>query len=91
MIVAFDDDAWEDFCYWIDNDAATADKLRALIKDVRRSPFAGLGKPEPLRGAWQGFWSRRITGEHRLVYRVSGSGDGRMLEIAQCRYHYGRR
>jgi toxin YoeB len=55
-----------------------------------RTPFAGIGKPEPLRGPYTGFWSRRITDEHRLVYRVSGKGADQQLEIAQCRYHYRR-
>jgi toxin YoeB len=62
--------------------------INALIKDTRRAPFRGLGKPEPLKGPLQGWWSRRITGEHRLVYRVTGNGDAQALEIAQCRYHY---
>jgi toxin YoeB len=59
-----------------------------LIKECRRSPFKGTGRPEPLRGDLQGWWSRRITVEDRLVYRVSGKGDAQALEIAQCRYHY---
>lgn len=53
-----------------------------------RSPFRGFGKPEPLRDNWRGWWSRRITDEHRLIYRVVGSGESQQLEIAQCRYHY---
>lgn len=53
-----------------------------------RSPFSGLGKPEPLRGEMQGFWSRRISGEHRLVYRISGKGEDQVLEILSCRFHY---
>ena len=63
--------------------------MNALIQECRRLPFHGLGKPEPLCGNWAGWWSRRITGEHRLVYRVSGSADEQRLEIARCRYHYG--
>jgi toxin YoeB len=63
-------------------------KINQLIEDIRRSPFQGLGKPEPLKGPLAGWWSRRITEEHRLVYRVRGKADEQVLEIAQCRYHY---
>jgi toxin YoeB len=59
-----------------------------LIADIKRNHFRGLGKPEPLKYDLKGWWSRRITGEHRLVYRVSGKGKDQTLEIAQCRYHY---
>jgi Txe/YoeB family toxin of toxin-antitoxin system len=59
-----------------------------LIEDIERNPFKGLGKPEPLEHALQGWWSRRISGEHRLVYRVSGKGGEQQLDIVQCRYHY---
>lgn len=64
------------------------DKINILIRECMRTPFSGTGKPEPLKGELQGFWSRRITGEHRLVYRVTGSGDAQELQIAACRYHY---
>ena len=64
------------------------DKINILIRECMRTPFSGTGKPEPLKGVLQGFWSRRITGEHRLVYRVTGSGDAQELQIAACRYHY---
>ncbi len=64
------------------------DKINILIRECMRTPFSGTGKPEPLKGELQGFWSRRITGEHRLVYRVNGSGDAQELQIAACRYHY---
>jgi toxin YoeB len=63
-------------------------RLNALIQDARRSPFRGIGKPEPLRESLAGWWSRRIDGEHRLVYRVQGNGADQVLEIMQCRYHY---
>jgi toxin YoeB len=66
------------------------ERINGLIKDARRSPFRGLGKPEPLRNEMSGWWSRRITHEHRLVYRVTGSGDAQALEIAACRFHYQR-
>jgi toxin YoeB len=59
-----------------------------LIDAIEHNPFRGLGKPEPLKNNWAGWWSRRITGEHRLVYRVVGKGEAQVLEIAQCRFHY---
>lgn len=63
-------------------------RLNAVIKDACRSPFDGIGKPEPLKGDLSGWWSRRITGMHRLVYRVVGEQDARVLEIAACQFHY---
>lgn len=89
MRICFSPEAWADFTYWTENDCKTVEKIVALIKECRREPFSGLGKPEPLRGELKGFWSRRITQEHRLVYRVTGSGAAQVLEIAACRYHYG--
>ncbi len=80
--------AWEDYLYWQSAERDVLERIDALIKEVRRSPFAGIGKPEPLRGDLAGWWSRRISGDHRLVYRVQGKGGDRRLEIAQCRYHY---
>ena len=62
--------------------------INSLIKDIQRDPFKGLGKPEPLKFALQGCWSRRINQEDRLVYRVTGSGETKQVEILQCRYHY---
>lgn len=82
--------AWEDYLHWQDADLKIAARINELIKDARRNPFNGLGKPEPLRGQAAGWWSRRITQEHRLVYRVTGKGDAQALEIAACRLHYGR-
>jgi len=84
----FSDQAWEDYLYWQASDANTLERLNALIKECARSPFKGMGKPEPLRGELQGWWSRRITLEDRLVYRLTGKGPAQQLEIAQCRYHY---
>ena len=82
--------AWAAYQHWAVADRDVFIRLNALIEDARRQPFQGLGKPEPLRGEFSGWWSRRITGEHRLVYRVAGPrGDDQRLEIAQCRYHYG--
>jgi toxin YoeB len=80
--------AWEDYEYWQRIDPSMIEKINDLIRDTKRSPFKGLGKPEPLKGDLSGFWSRRILGEHRLVYRVSGKGNTQQLEIIQCRFHY---
>ncbi|PGH55247.1 Txe/YoeB family addiction module toxin [Azospirillum palustre] len=82
------DGAWEDYLHWQKNDRALLRKINDLIRDAERNPFSGLGKPEPLKEGLAGWWSRRITGEHRLVYRVTGSGDAQALEILACRYHY---
>jgi len=76
--------AWEDYLYWQQIDKKVLSRINDLIKDCLRSPFKGIGKPEPLKGNFAGCWSRRITDEHRLVYQVR---DGR-LHILQCRYHY---
>jgi toxin YoeB len=77
-------EAWEDYLYWQDTDKKTVKKINELIKDASRTPFEGKGKPEPLKHHLAGFWSRRITAEHRLVYAVSDDA----LLIASCRYHY---
>ncbi|MEM7355066.1 MAG: Txe/YoeB family addiction module toxin [Acidobacteriota bacterium] len=84
MILKFAETAWEDYLYWQTRDRKTLRRINNLIKAIQRDPFVGIGKPEPLRGNWAGFWSRRIDSEHRLVYAVKG---GELL-IAQCRYHY---
>jgi len=76
--------AWEDYLHWQETDRKILVRLNLLVKESTRTPFAGIGKPEPLRGALSGWWSRRLTQEHRLVYRSSDAG----LLIAQCRYHY---
>jgi toxin YoeB len=81
---------WDDYLYWQSNDVDMIAKINVMIKDTRRSPFRGLGKPEPLRNDMAGWWSRRLSQEHRLVYRVTGKGDAQALEIAACRFHYGR-
>lgn len=88
MRLLWSDRAWEDYLHWQAADPPTLRRLDDLIKDASRSPFAGLGKPEPLKGHLKGWWSRRITGSHRLVYRVGGTGLEQTLEIAQCRWHY---
>ncbi len=84
MNLLFWDKAWEQYLYWQETDKATSRKLKALIREFQRHPFEGTGKPEPLKGDLSGFWSRRITREHRLVYRVTASA----IEVVQCRYHY---
>lgn len=88
MIVSFDRDAWEDYRHWQAADRVILERLNALTEECRRHPFKGTGKPEALKGDFAGFWSRRITQEHRLVYSVSGKGESQTLQIAQCRYHY---
>jgi len=80
--------AWEDYTAWQSADPEITKKVNALIKEIARDHFGGLGKPEPLKGDFQGFWSRRITGEHRLIYRVIGKDREKRIEIAQCRFHY---
>ena len=84
MRLSWDGDAWEQYLYWQAADAAVLRKINALLKECLRTPFAGTGKPELLKGNMRGYWSRRITQEHRLVYKVVGEE----LRIAQCRFHY---
>jgi toxin YoeB len=86
--VVFASRAWEDYLYWQEADPNTLARVNELIKDCRRDPFRGLGKPEPLRENLKGWWSRRINTTDRLVYRVRGEGTDQALEIAQCRFHY---
>ena len=88
MNVVFLPRAWEQYLYWAAQDPKVLARLNALIQDARRSPFRGIGKPEPLRESLAGWWSRRIDGQHRLVHRVQGKGADQVLEIMQCRYHY---
>lgn len=90
MRLVFSGAAWTDYLFWQANDPKIAARINELIRDAMRSPFQGLGKPEPLRNELAGWWSRRISEEHRLVYRMSGKGDGQAIEIAQCRFHYHR-
>ena len=84
MRPVFADEAWEDYLHWQKQDRRMVERISKLLEEVRRDPFGGIGKPEPLKHALAGFWSRRITDEHRLVYRVEGDD----LLIAQLRYHY---
>jgi toxin YoeB len=80
--------SWGEFKYWAETDRQVFKRLNTVIEDTRRSPFEGIGKPEPLKGNLAGLWSRRITGEHRLIYFVANYHIGRTLVITQCRYHY---
>jgi toxin YoeB len=84
MKLIFAEAAWEDYLFWQQQDKRMVERINKLIKEVQREPFAGIGKPEPLKHALAGFWSRRITDEHRMVYKVEGES----LLIAQLRYHY---
>jgi len=84
MKLIFADDAWEDYLYWQKHDKQMVERINKLIKEIQREPFTGIGKPEALKHALAGFWSRRITDEHRMVYRVEDSA----LLIAQLRFHY---
>jgi toxin YoeB len=87
--LVFSDAAWEDYLWWqAMGDARALDRVNTLIEAARRQPFQGIGKPEPLKGNLSGWWSRRISGEHRFVYRVAGKAEAQSLEIAQLRYHY---
>lgn len=84
MTLTFSSKAWDEYLYWQKTDKAILKRVNALIKAVQREPFAGIGKPEPLKHGLSGYWSRRINDEHRLVYKVL---DDQIL-IAQLRYHY---
>lgn len=84
MELVWQTNAWEDYLYWQQQDKKTLQRINDLIKDTLRSPFKGIGKPEPLKGDFSGCWSRRITDEHRLVYAVKD----KRLHILQCRFHY---
>ena len=89
MTIEFTAHGWEDFNYWLENDEDAVKKIKELIKSIRQEPFKGIGKPEPLKFGLKGFWSRRITGEHRLVYSINGTkGVDQKCTIIQCRFHY---
>lgn len=87
MIKAWDDVAWEDYLFWQTQDKKTLKRINLLLQDVERNGNVGIGKPEPLRGNLQGYWSRRIDDTNRLVYRIVGN----RIEILQCRSHYGEK
>lgn len=84
MRFVFVDESWEDYLYWQKTDKKLLQRINILLKDISRTPFTGIGKPEPLRFKYKGFWSRRINDEHRLIYKVT---DNEIL-IAKCRFHY---
>ena len=84
MRVQFSTRAWEDYVYWQTADKKMVTKINSLIKEILRTPYEGTGNPEALKHQWTGWWSRRITQEHRLMYRVVDES----IEIAQCRLHY---
>lgn len=87
MIKSWDDFAWEDYLYWQMQDRKTLRRINQLLKDIDRNGYSGIGKPEPLKGDFQGYWSRRIDETNRLVYRIIGD----RVEILQCRTHYGEK
>lgn len=88
MKLLWSERSWGDYLHWQEHDKDMVDRINELIRDAKRSPFKGLGKPEPLKNNLSGWWSRRITSEHRMVYRVTGKDDAQTLEIASCRLHY---
>ena len=84
MKLVFSEDAWGDYLYWQKTDKKTLNRINTLIKETKRAPFEGIGKPEPLKHSLAGYWSRRINAEDRMVYKATEDG----LLIAQLRYHY---
>lgn len=84
MKLLFSEHAWEDYLYWQRHDRKTVKRINELIRAIQRDPFEGIGKPEPLRHSLSGYWSRRISTEHRIVYKI----DEDTVLIAQIRYHY---
>lgn len=84
MKYSFVDESWEDYLYWQKTDKKILKRINMLIKDISRQPYSGIGKPEPLKHNYRGFWSRRINDEHRLIYQVKDDE----LRIVKCRFHY---
>jgi toxin YoeB len=84
MKYIFVDESWEDYLYWQKTDKKILARINSLLKDISRNPFTGIGKTEPLKYKYKGFWSRRIDGEHRLIYQVKDDE----IHIAKCRFHY---
>lgn len=84
MRYIFSDESWDDYLYWQKTDKAKLKRINELLRDISRQPYEGIGKPEPLKYKYAGFWSRRIDAEHRLIYRVMGDD----ILIAKCRFHY---
>ena len=89
MKIVFTENAWGDLTYWIENDMDKVKKVKELINAIQKDPFQGIGKPEPLRHQLKGYWSRRISQEHRLVYKISGSKRvDQVCTVLLCRFHY---
>ncbi len=86
MNLTFTSSAWDDYQWFVEHDRKLVKRINQLIQDILRTPFEGIGKPEPLKGDLSGYWSRRINDEHRLVYTVKGDD----LRVIACRYHYGK-
>lgn len=84
MKLIFVDESWEDYLYWQQTDRKVLSKINDLLQDISRNPYSGLGKPEPLKYKYQGYWFRRINDEHRLIYRVKDDE----IHLAKCRFHY---
>ncbi len=84
MKYVFVDESWEDYLYWQKTDKKILKRINLLIKAIVREPYEGIGKPEPLKHNYRGYWSRRITDEHRLIYQIQGDE----LRIVKCRFHY---
>ena len=84
MKFVFVEESWEDYLYWQKNDKKMLQKINALLKDISRTPFSGIGKPEALKHKYRGFWSRRIDQEHRLIYKIHEDE----IQILKCRFHY---
>ena len=84
MKYIFVDESWEDYQYWLKTDKKIIARINYLLKEISRTPYSGAGKPEPLKYKYKGFWSRRITDEHRLIYQIK---DEELL-IVKCRFHY---
>lgn len=84
MRIIWSESAWDDYLYWQANDKKMVNKINKLIKEIKRTPFAGTGKPEPLKFHWAGYWSRRVSQSDRLVYKVTKES----ILVAQCRFHY---
>lgn len=84
MRFIFVEESWDDYLYWQKTDKKILTKINDLMKDISRTPFSGLGKPEPLKHKYKGYWSRRITDEHRLIYKIQ---DNEII-VAKCRFHY---
>ena len=84
MTITCSDDAWEDYLYWQRTDPKILKRINTLIKEIQRTPYEGIGKPEALKHSFSGYWSRRITDEHRIIYKAETDS----LLVAQLRYHY---